>query len=262
VRKMLKSPARLFMGMVIRACASVKTRSACELSLGADKDPDVPWAHLLGLDDEALLAMMHDPKLSTQYAATVLVRRRCGKDKSGGLMNKALTLIMDKLGPGMRGRAAMMSFERQVDTMNSAIWPLLSWELDIDFANVEEDLFPPEMQIAGVSCCALDMHTLQGKKAIKAFHTSLVNKGNEVMKELAAKSDDVVKGLGSIIFIVEGGQLDRRITSGLLWSLKDYQDRNFSVAWGVPTDMYEAVKKTVVENFELLNSKRQWAVGV
>ena len=262
VRKMLKSPARLFMGMVIRACASVKTRSACELSLGADKDPDVPWAHLLGLDDEALLAMMHDPKLSTQYAATVLVRRRCGKDKSGGLMNKALTLIMDKLGPGMRGRAAMMSFERQVDTMNSAIWPLLSWELDIDFANVEEDLFPPEMQIAGVSCCALDMHTLQGKKAIKAFHTSLVNKGNEVMKELAAKSDDVVKGLGSIIFIVEGGQLDRRITSGVLWSLKDYQDRNFSAAWGCPPELFNAVKKTVLENFELLNSKRQWAVGI
>ena len=45
VRKMLKSPARLFMGMVIRACASVKSRSACELSLGADKDPETPWEH-------------------------------------------------------------------------------------------------------------------------------------------------------------------------------------------------------------------------
>ena len=153
----------------------------------------------------------------------------------------------------------MMSFERQVDTMNSAIWPLLSWELDIDSANVEEDLFPPEMTIAGVSCCALDMHTMQGKKAIKAFHTSLVNKGNEVMKELAAKSDDVVKGLGSIIFIVEGGQLDRRIMSGLLWSLKDYQDRNFSVAWGVSARVVRGRQEDGAGEFRA--AERQAAVG-
>ena len=135
-------------------------------------------AFLFELGDDELLAMMRGTKLETQYAATVLMRRRCGKDKSGGLMNKALTVIMEQLGTGLHARAAMMSFERQIDTMNSAIWPLLSWDLDVDLQKVEEDLFPPEMEIDGVSSCALDMHTMQGKKAIKAFHTSLVNKGN------------------------------------------------------------------------------------
>ena len=81
--------------------------------------------------------------------------------------------------------------------MNSAVWPLLSWNMDVDFQKVEEDLFPPEMVIGGVSSCALDMHTMQGKKAIKAFHTSLVNKGHQVMKAFAAESEDVVKGLGT-----------------------------------------------------------------
>ena len=50
--------------------------------------------------------------------------------------------------------------------------------------------------IAGVSSAALDMHTLQGKKAIKAFHTSMVKKGSKAMAALGEKSEDVVKGAG------------------------------------------------------------------
>ena len=46
---------------------------------------------------------MRDTKLaiSIQYAATVLVRRRCAK--TPGLMNKALELMMEQLGTGPRG---------------------------------------------------------------------------------------------------------------------------------------------------------------
>ena len=39
----MPSPKRLFMAMIGRACESDKTRSACELSLGAEKDPEIDW---------------------------------------------------------------------------------------------------------------------------------------------------------------------------------------------------------------------------
>ena len=47
--------------------------------------------------------------------------------------------------------------------------------------------------------------------------------------------------------------------SPALATLKDYQDKNFSAAWGCPPDLYEDVKETVLENFELLNEDRLWA---
>ena len=149
LRQKVTTPGRLFMGMVTRACGAVKTRSACELSLGADKDPLTPWAALHADRTRILLTLMRDGKMpmSIQYAATVLVRRRCAK--TPGLMNKALELMMEQLGTGPEARAAMMSFERQVDTMNSAVWPLISWGFD-KVVEWQADPLPPEKMIAGV----------------------------------------------------------------------------------------------------------------
>lgn len=70
----------------------------------------------LAVGDDELVELMRGTKLETQNAATVLMRRRCGKNKSGALMNRTLTVIMEQLGTGLHARAAMMSFERQVDT--------------------------------------------------------------------------------------------------------------------------------------------------
>ena len=43
--------------------------------------------------------------------------------------------------------------------------------------------------------------------------------------------------------------------------LKDYQDRHFSIAWGCPAELYDDVRETVLENFDVLNGKREWAVA-
>ena len=212
VRQKVTTPGRLFMGMVVRACGAVKTRSACELSLGADKDPVTPWAALHASPDDELMTLMRDTKLaiSIQYAATVLVRRRCAK--TPGLMNKALELMMEQLGTGPRGEGGddVVRAPGRHDEQRD----LAAAELGRSTrSRWQPDPLPPEKVIAGVSSAAFDMHTLQGKKAIKAFHTSMVKKGSKAMAALGEKSEDVVRALGSIIFIVEGGQLDRRLVS-------------------------------------------------
>ena len=258
LRQKIDSPARLFMGMTMRACGNeVKSRSACELSLGADKDPVMNWTALNKATDEELLALMAGNSPEMMYAATCIVRRRA--PKTDGLMDKALQIMLDSLGVGSTARAAMMSFERPIDTMNHAVWPLLFHKFQATEL-VTHDVLPPCPKIGGVMAAAWDMHTLHGKRAIKAFHTSLVNQGDEVMKALAAKSEDVVKGIGSIVFIVEGGQLaPGRLWSDSLAALKQYQDKNFSAAWGCPPELFEPVRQTVLNKFDLLNEKRVWS---
>ena len=259
----MPSPKRLFMAMIGRACESYKTRSACELSLGTEKDPDMDWPAFRRLSIEDLSSVMFsDAEPPTLYAATSVMRARCRAAKNGALLNVTLELIMDEIDDPQLKRAAMLNFERNVDSMNLSIWPLVSRKL---YAGVfvEADKMPPEIEIGGLSSATFDMHTQDGKRAIKAFHTSLTKKGVPEFVALAKlDGPTIIRALGSLIFILEGGQLDRRIMSAHLQALKNYQDRNFALAWGVPPELYGPLLQLMAENFDVLNEKRKWSHGV
>jgi hypothetical protein len=257
VVKQTAAPSRLFGAMIQRACSSVKTRSACELSLGADKDPAVSWKEIRASSTDQLLEQLDISSWPEHYARAVVLRERARKD--GNLLHNLLERIMADVEQFPRKRAAMMSFERTVDTMNLAIWPLLDAKYDLDELIVQPDVMPPEIRIAGVTGAALDMHVADGKRAIKAFHTSLCKTGNAVMLDLGKRTKEVVKALGAIIFILEGGQIDKRLMSKRLADLKMYQDRNFAIAYGVPEDLFWPLLKLVDAEFDRLNSKRSWA---
>ena len=258
----MPSPKRLFMAMIGRACESDKTRSACELSLGTEKDPEIDWPAVRQLPMEELSAdMFGDNAPQVLYAATVVMRGKCRKAENAELLHHTLGLIMDAVDDPALKRAAMLNFERNVDSMNLSIWPLVSAEM-YKGVYVEADKMPPEIEIGGLSSAAFDMHTQDGKRAIKAFHTSLTKKG--VPEFLALTSLDgptIIRALGSLIFILEGGQLDNRIMSKDLEALKAYQDHNFAMAWGVPPELYEPLLQIIAANFEALNAKRVWSHG-
>ena len=265
VTNKMPSPKKLFFALIERACKSVKTRSACELSLGAEKDLTIDWNEFRHRATEDLIETMFSTAMApTLYAATSVVRSRCRSDQSGALLQTVLNRVMEAVTDPALARATMLSFERNVDTMNLSIWPLVARKM---FENptpaVQPDVMPVEVMIGGVSSAAFDMHTQQGKSAIKALHTSLCKKGVVEFQALSGlKGTDVIRALGSIVFILEGGQIDRRLVSIRLNALKQYQDQNFARAYGVPGALYESLLKIVGENFEALNAKRVWAYSL
>jgi hypothetical protein len=250
----------MFSALVIHACEAPKSRSCCELSLGKDIQNVelIPKTAVL----YTLTIMMESP-LTTwaeRYEATVKARQLC-RNNPPEMLEGPLGAMMKTLPNPKWKRTAMMSFERPVDSMNHALFSLgveFTKPERIDGLHVVNDTFPPSIEIMSVGSEAFDMHTKQGKVAIKAFWSELC-KINPVFKKIdAAKA---VKAVGSLVFIAEGGQVDQRYWNTYLADLKEYQDRNFAIGYGCPEEDWEEMLAVVTENIEILNGTRLWAAG-
>jgi hypothetical protein len=118
------------------------------------------------------------------------------------------------------------------------------------------DQFPPEIKIRTLSSAAMDMHTGLGRLAIKAFYTSLCKDYPVIAKIYPEKA---VRALGAAVFVVEGGQVDRRMRTPNLMEWKHRQDRALMIRYGVPEEIVVDVLVVVHQEIERLNSKRVWA---
>ena len=47
----------------------------------------------------------------------------------------------------------------------------------------------------------------------------------------------------------------------MLWLLKEYQDRHFSIAWGCPAELFDDVRETVLENFDVAEQQAGMGLG-
>jgi hypothetical protein len=121
------------------------------------------------------------------------------------------------------------------------------------------DQFPVEEYVKNVSSAAMDMHTADGKKALMAFHTSL-SKRYPIIEQIP--KDAAVRALGAVVFVLEGGLVDRRVRSPFLDALKQLQDRELMKGYGVPETIMDEVVGIVGKEFERLNSKRQWVASL
>jgi hypothetical protein len=167
--------------------------------------------------------------------------------------------IMMKRLPEPYGLAAVHSWRRPVDSMSQAFYPtmrLFLMENEQQELEIVEDVMPPSVRVGKFNSEAWDMHSAQGKKAIKAFHTSL-SKSYSVIAEI--QKTKAVKALGAAIFVEEGGLVDRRIMGGGLHELMVAQDETFLPIYGVPMDHYDEIRKIVRNEIERLNQKRLWA---
>lgn len=262
--RMKTDPVRLAGAMIARACEGPKSRSCCELSLGADKGATAKFEAYKPLSETELHALMKSDSMEDAYVAGVVLRQQLRGQGTDALM-PTLQLIMEALDDPTEQRAAMSSFERTVDSMNIALFPILAHFNKVEEAIDEVDerpAWPPEEIIKSVSSSAFDMHTMQGKKAIRAFWKHLC-KDHAWATQLTG--DDAIRAIGSLVFIVEGGMVDRRLTSPMLADLKVYQDTNFAKGYGMPAELvddnFEQVLQDVRDGIPKLNELRKWAVG-
>lgn len=258
VRDQMSSSAGLFASMVVRACAADKSRACCELSLGADLAAGPVFAELKDAGEAALLTAISSADPERAYVG-LKVQRKNLRGGSTEEMMPTLQLIYDALDGQDETvkRACLLNFERTVDTMNLALFPVVRGDLADHSEWTANDEMPPEIQILSVTSAAFDMHVMQGKRALKAFWRGLC-KVDPMFADIP--EDDAVKAVGSLVFIVEGGQVDHRLMSNFLKQMKVYQDTNFPPGYGLPKtiDLQKALD-VVRKNIPLLNEKRLWS---
>lgn len=253
---------RLLTACVAQMCEAPKSRSCCELSIAMDMSGPMNGhmkAQSHWSNDELLKAFAGDD-VGNSYGALRIMK---GQVPEGGMPRPkqqanidAVEQIMKQDLPEEFATAAIHAMRRPVDSMSLAFYQTTKLFLR-EPAKVEivEDVFPPSFRIGKFLTEAYDLHTRDGKKALKAFYTSL-KKG---YPELAAiDGSSAVKALGSALFVEEGGLVDRRIMGGDLYDLQEAQDRTFLKAYGVPVEMYDRVRQIVRQEIERLNGKRKW----
>lgn len=246
------------------ACASAKSRSCCEVSLWRDWSAVDIFAQAAKRTTASLVQEACYGWMQNAYIAACTLRgmvprgiERRPKDEQGLL--EVLTFIVDAL-PYAHARAAMLCLEKPVDSMFCAAWPLFKLLNGNEEAPAAvPDSLPPEEQIKGLSSAAFDMHTAEGKRALKAFYTSLCK---DYPLIATIPSEKAVRALGATVFVVEGGQVDRRLTALWLDDLKTKQDCTFITGCGVLPYQVPQVIEIVQGEIPRLNSKRKWAVTV
>jgi len=266
----------LYSGLVKRACESVKSQACCELNLGADMrlkmgnsgiwtKKGIIEAILPENEETEMFPLMHSEDLETAFLACRIMRQRL-RNKKPEALYPVLAYIMETVDDFTMARAAMMSFERTVDHMNLAAFPLIMQmqrsQESYDIA--DEQKFWPESQVvkAKINTEAYDMHVREGKMAIKVLYKKFVEQ--EETWALALDPTEATSAIGSCVFIQEGGRVDRRLTNHWLWTLRGYQHQNFMLGYGfgIENEKYldpalNAVKNAIPE----LNKLRHWAVG-
>jgi hypothetical protein len=277
----------LFAAMIQHACSAPKTRGCCELELGANlrsgwegtaehgwakeaEDPEITD------DDQLRHEMLVDSGGPLKDVAMAYISARTLRKRLRGQGHDALiptlafineTIANSWSVPGFdmefASRAAMLSFERAQDTMHLALFPLMQWQggdVHVSVPN-EEKQWPPSIMVGPVASEAFDMHTLHGKKAIRAWWKSMKEAGYSWCEQIPY--DDAIKAMGSLVFILEGGMLDRRLWSPGLAELKAYQDRNFAKGWGIPAELvdsnFDQLLADAKKEIPRLNDCRLWA---
>jgi len=152
------------------------------------------------------------------------------------------------------------SFLNPVDSMcAAALITLMVMKGDSLNREIETPVMPPELYFKSVSSSAMDMHTADGKRALMAFHTSLA-KRYPVIEQIP--KDSAVKALGAVVFVLEGGLVDRRVKSPELDKLKLLQDQQLMKGYGLPEVIRDEVVGIVGQEFERLNQKRHWVTSL
>ena len=260
-------PHLLLMTVVIGlALAPYKSRACCELSLGLDL---LSHRMMIGAENttcllpaDSDLKFKSDPRFARILEVVPLYEELLkARGKFPGYLKdeKYLSLLSDAYSevlPPILHRMCVLAMDRAHDSMFLAAFPvcfLFTAALANQSVDLLPDAFPPESYINGVPCCAFDMHTLPGKQAIKAFHTS-VKKSVLIFNDLDPLF--VVKTLGSIIFTEEGGLCNNQIDFACL---KEFQDLFFHLGFGVPASYRDDLKIIVRDHLSVLHAKRQWA---
>lgn len=257
---------QLLSGLITKACNSLKSRACCELaSIVTTQHGSLFFDYSKMTTDELVdIACNNDP-LESFAALSVLrkvvpgyVKPKRPKDVEG--VQKVLESVFETDMPFKLKRAAMLAFESPQDDMSMSAIPIFKEcneivedEMSISFRDLKID----RCRIKGIDASSYDMHTSQGKIALKAFYTSLSKVYPSQMSELEA--DIVVPYLGEIVFFLEGGLIDQFVDLPYFNALRDSEFWVCINRYKVPHEVTVQMLDIVSSEFNRLNDKRIWA---
>ena len=253
---------RLLLSALVGAmCASVKTRSACELSWIVDTD----WPELLRearshARAELVRRVAHGGPVET-YAALMALRgmsptspRLRQHDEEG--VRLACEVMREQL-PASHARASVAAFRKPLDTMSVACFPVFRVGHDLAEVEIVRDQLPPSLPIGSYVSEALDQHERRGRSAIRVFATHL-SKESTALARLSAKG--IFGAVADAVFIEEGAMLDQWVSGGQLSRLRAAADDLSMTRHGISAEQGIEIRKLVASNLEMLNQHRRAVV--
>jgi hypothetical protein len=249
--------------LIAYMCRAPKSRACCEMSIGMDWS-DGGKALLKEAETwspEDLTAAVFGVSFCKSYAALAHISNRLPKGFGRNLSSAAtkglvLTDMRElNLSSTALEVAAVVMTDKPTDSMGVSLWPLAMMLEGTEEPKTVADDLGETHEIKGLPAATWDMHVSTGKIALKAFYTSLC----KVYPEIKAIPEfGASKALGAVVFVEEGGLVDRRMVSPFLKDLKDWQDRTLCLTYGVPEDLYLPLREIVRKEMPRLNSKREW----
>lgn len=260
----------LLAALVWRLASAMKSQAAVELAFASELEGKSLYEMAAKMNTEDLVDIVMLGGLQASHVALCVLRGKVPRDVTvkRPVDRAGLATLDAKLSSGStclkpeQVESVRYATAKASDAMHLALLSLLlHWEageLGLGAVSVPDEL-PPSILVNGVPGEAYDMHCAVGKIVMKAFHTSLT-KVFQQLKEI--QKEDAIGAMGSLVFMEEGGLLDRRLTSPKLKELRDWQCFEFATKRGVPVELYAEARGIVKNEMKRLNQKRMWAVGL
>jgi hypothetical protein len=256
------SPEYLVVAAIRSLLDKVKTRVACEVSLSIDLTSKYKIDSLCRVNTSRLMEFAGDiSNVENHYVAMTVLGGKA-RTADGGYISRKLpelnevidgfTFLTDK-----EKVASKLSAKYAVDSMCLAV-PYALYVKNTQIGSTDQQLAVPP-KIGNIISPAYDMHTQDGKAAIKAMHTSINRKNNSIG---FVSGSLAVPALGAAIFILEGGLIDKRYHSERLDYWTERQNTEFLTSYGkITKEQGDLLLQIVSNNQDVLHQKREWAVG-
>lgn len=256
---------RMAEAMIRSACLGQKTRVCCEVSLACELAGKA-WRRAVTAEPvedtvESISAALAAPQPYTvdgMYSLYCRLLCIANKNKTKRLKEEFAPAVQEFMKINFsekHARAAMTCLMHPFDGMHVAYAASLPLTR-LSFVELKEE-FPPEITLRSLSSAAFDVHTRQGKLALKGFYTSL-RKKYPILGHIDEQR--ATKAIGAVVFVLEGEVEVRRLFNKTMEELKDGQDMAYMEFSGVPKADIPEVMSIVLSEIPLLNSKREWAV--
>lgn len=250
--------------LINRLAQAPKSQVFCDLSLELDlRFPDkVDVITKLGsIDEDALRDKLYNGSLKESYLAMRVLWGKVPGLPTNNNVRRCIREEISNLKEEFRDLAMIASY-CHFDTMTVAVLPVILYiqknNLMWDFSHKQlcDSVF-----IKGVAAEVFDMHTSQGKRAIRLFYKKLMYRKDyrEVLSQIS--HEEVGKAIGACVFICEGGLVANPIIADWCTSIKTDSMRAFAIGYGVPEDYVDNVLTIVRENLSLLNDCRDYILS-
>ena len=244
----------LLIGLTRRMAASIKSRSAIELSFVTETGEPEVFRLFGSMTTDQLLSRYEGADLYEAYAALAVLRGivpkcyRIRPPDQPGLM-AICEMLGDQMEPEM-ARAAHAALLHPLDEMSLGF--VVAARLNTDWT-ARHDNMPLSCMIDGYPAETFDQHERLGRQAIGRFTKSLVISSPELSRLSPSKAQ---KAVADAVFVVEGQCLDRWAGGGDFDRIRHEADRYALTRHGLTAEEGQKAQAAVFEALDVLHDIR------